>query len=360
MRQKAEPFQRTAARAGYYLPNRDETSVSPGCSWKKEWEIIPISSRSNLGTISPRPNRNFMLAYWENIPNIYFGEPENTVATRESGNPLNQVLAFSIRKLLTPLVRILLRHGVPFRTLADLAKRVYVDVASAEFGIPGRKKSDSRVSVITGLSRKEVRRVRELVEPDDMGTVARFNRAARVIGGWVRDASYHDASGEPAPLSLEGDGPTFSRLVERYSGDVPVRAILDELVRVGAVEQAEDSTVRLLTRAYVPKAGEEEKLGILGTDVGYLMGTIDHNLECGPGDAYFQRKVFYNNLPSEAVPEFKELAARHSQELLELLDGWLAERDRDANPDVEGTGRRAAGVGIYFFEEDLDGKSEKH
>ena len=257
-------------------------------------------------------------------------------------------------------MRILLRHGVPFRTFADLAKRVYVDVATAEFGIPGRKQSDSRVSVITGLSRKEVRRVRALEEPDDMGTAARFNRAARVIGGWVRDASFHDTRGEPASLSFEGDGPTFSRLVEQYSGDVPVRAILDELVRVGAVERTEDGSIRLLTRGYVPKAGEDEKLGILGTDVGYLMRTIDRNLECSPEDAYFQRKVFYNNLPNEAVPEFKELAARHSQELLETFDRWLAERDRDANPDAEGTGRRAAGVGIYFFEEDLDGKSEAH
>ena len=228
------------------------------------------------------------------------------------------------------------------------------------FAIPGRKQSDSRISVITGLSRKEVRRVKALEQPDDMGTVERFNRAARVISGWIRDPAYRQADGGPTPLSLEGDTPSFVRLVERYSGDVPVRAILDELMRVGAVERDERKRIRLVARAYVPQAGQDEKMGILGTDVGYLMNTIDHNLECTPADAYFQRKVFYNNLPTETIPEFKDLAARHSQELLELLDRWLAERDRDANPAARGTGRKAAGVGIYFFEEDLDQDGEQN
>jgi len=274
------------------------------------------------------------------------------------GKALNQSLASAIRRLLTPLVRILLRHGVPFRTFADLGKRVYVDVAATEFAIDGRKQSDSRVSVITGLSRKEVRRVKQIEQPDDMGTIERFNRAARVIGGWVKDPAYHNAAGEPAILQLEGEGTTFNNLVENYSGDVPARAILDELLRVGAITR-EDNEVSLLARAYVPRAGQEEKLGILGTDVAYLVSTIDHNLESEPEDAYYQRKVVYNNLPTESIPEFRKLAAEHSQELLELLDRWLAQRDRDMNPKSTGTGRKCAGVGVYFFQDDVD-ETPKH
>lgn len=266
---------------------------------------------------------------------------------------LNTVLAFAVRRLMRPLVRLLLRHGVPFRTFADLIKAVYVDTA-AQFAIEGRKQSDARISIITGLSRKEVRRVRQLELPHDMGTIARYNRAARVISGWVRDPAFHDDNGEPTALSLDGAGKSFSQLVERYSGDVPARAILDELHRVGAVERSEDQAIRLRVRAYVPTAAHEDKLAILGRDVAYLIDTIDHNLNCPLGDAYFQRKVFYNNLPAEAIPEFKELAARHAQQLLELLDRWLAERDRDSNPQSPGTGRRGAGVGIYYFEESPD------
>ena len=260
-------------------------------------------------------------------------------------------LSAAVLRLFRPLVRVLLRNGVSYRTFADFAKWVYVDVATKEFGIEGRKQSTSRVSVITGLSRKEVKRVRELPRPDDTASVERYNRAARVIAAWRRESNFQDAEGNAAPLLLEGTGATFSELVKRFSGDVPVRAILDELIRIGAVERLEDGRVGLLVRAYVPESSEADKLHILGTDVGYLISTIDHNLQADPMGPLFQRKVAYDNLPDEALPEFRELSAKRAQALLEKLDRWLAQRDRDVTPTVRGTGRNRAGLGIYYFEE---------
>jgi len=257
----------------------------------------------------------------------------------------------AILRILRPLIRLLLRHGVPFGTFSDLAKRVYVEVALEEFGIPGRKQTHSRVSVLTGLSRKEVLRVTRLERPDDTETSGRYHRAARVIGGWVRDGRFHDGSGNPAPLPVEGEGVTFSGLVKEYSGDVPHRAILDELLRVGAVERTADEKVRLLARAYIPVAGDEEKLEILGTDTAYLIDTIDHNLRAEPGNAFFQRKAMYDNLPDEAVEELRADLATRAEKFLEQADRRLAERDRDANPNATGTGRRRAGIGIFWFEE---------
>jgi hypothetical protein len=139
--------------------------------------------------------------------------------------------------------------------------------------------------------------------------------------------------------------------VKRYAGDVPPRAVLDELARVGCAERLADGRVRLVGRAYVPKAGSREKLAILGTDVADLVTTIDRNLAAGGGDAFFQRKVQYDNLPAEALPAFRRMSASRGQALLERLDLWLAERDRDVNPAVKGTGRHRAGLGIYYFEE---------
>ncbi len=260
-------------------------------------------------------------------------------------------LSAAVLRLFRPLVRVLLRNGVSYRTFADFAKWVYVDVATKEFGIKGRKQSISRVSVITGLSRKEVKRVRELPRPDDSASVERYNRAARVIAAWRRESKFLDAEGKTAPLPLEGPGATFSELVKRFSGDVPVRAILDELIRIGAVERLEDGRVCLLTRAYIPESSEADKLHILGTDVGHLISTIAHNLKAEPMGPLFQRKVAYDNLPDEVLPEFRELSAGAAQTLLEKLDQWLAQHDRDVSPSVKGTGRNRAGLGIYYFEE---------
>lgn len=258
----------------------------------------------------------------------------------------NQVLGAAVRKLLRPLIRLLLRSGISYGTFADWAKWVFVDVAGQEFGLPDRKQSDSRVSVLTGLTRKEVRRIRLLPAPDDQETLRGYNRAARVMGGWLRDGQFCDVDGTPVALTDDD----FAILVSRYSGDIPVRAVLDELERVGAVRYRGDH-IEPLARGYVPTADERAKLGILGSDVALLIQTIDHNLQ--GKDSRYQRKVAYDNLPDEAMEELRRMSAEHGQALLESLDRWMSQQDRDANSLVQGTGRKHAGVGVYYFEEDV-------
>src|SRR5512139_3152579 len=146
---------------------------------------------------------------------------------------ITKAIAAAVTTLLRPLVRLLLRNGISYRTFSDIAKRVYVTVAAEEFGIPGRKQSKSRISILTGLSRKEVLRVSRLPSPDDLGAVERYNRAARVVGGWVRDPRFNPGSGQPMDLPFDGEGTCFGELVRIYSGDAPSRAVLDELLRVG-------------------------------------------------------------------------------------------------------------------------------
>ena len=260
-------------------------------------------------------------------------------------------ISAAVIRLLRPLVQILLRNGVSYHTFSDLAKWVFIDVASKEFGIRGRKQSTSRVSVITGLSRKEIRRVQQLPRPDDSASTEKYNRAARVITAWRREREFVDADGEPALLPMSGSGATFSELVKRFSGDVPARAILDELIRIGAMERLDDGRLRLLAQAYVPESSKADKLHILGTDVSLLISTVDHNLNPDPTGPLFQRKVAYDNLPDEILPAFRKLSARKAQDLLQKLDRWLAQRDRDMAPTVKGKGRNRAGLGVYYFEE---------
>lgn len=264
---------------------------------------------------------------------------------------INQTLSATVIRMLVPLVRLLLRQGVSYGTFADLAKWVYVNVAMQEFGIDRRKQSTSRVSILTGLSRKEVTRVRRLPQPDDKANTERYNRAARVIAAWRREADFLDAEGQPAALPMSGRGATFSGLVHRFSGDVPARAMLDELIRSGAVEQLKDGRIHLRDRAYIPKSSEADKVHILGTDVGYLISTIDRNLRPDAPQPFFQRKVAYDNLPDEVLPQFRKLAGRKAQAFLEKIDRWLAAHDRDIDPHAAGTGRNKAGIGIYYFEE---------
>lgn len=266
----------------------------------------------------------------------------------KTSNSLSQATV----RLLAPLVRLLLRHGVAYGTFADLAKQVYVDVATKEFGLPERKQTHSRISILTGLSRKEVLRVTRLPRLDEPTAVSDYNRAARVLVGWAHDPRYADKTGSPKPLSIDGDGATFTELVRRHSGDVPARALLDELLRLGKVERTEKGEVRLTADAFVPASCDDEKIGILGTDVPFLIGTIDHNMAASPGDRFFQRKTMFDNLTEEAVERLRPEIAALAASFIKQTEKRLAENDRDISPVVSGTGRRRAGLGIFWFEDD--------
>jgi hypothetical protein len=258
----------------------------------------------------------------------------------------------ALARLLRPLFRLLLRHQVSFGAFEELAKRVYVEVALNDFGIPGKKPSISRASILSGLTRKEVQRLLASGDAAANATLdgERYNRAARVLTGWVRDSEFHDAKGHPKPLSAEGDD-GFVALVRRHSGDMPARAVLDELERVGAVRRRDDGLIELLARAYVPRSSPADKLAILGSDVADLIDTIEHNLEDDENDRRFQRKVMYQSIPASALPAFRRRSAASAQALLEKFDRWLAEHDKANPPEHPDAPRARVGVGIYYFEE---------
>jgi len=141
-------------------------------------------------------------------------------------------------------------------------------------------------------------------------------------------------------------------------GDIPVRAMLDELLRAGAVKELKDGRICLHSRSDIPQKDVVERLQALGTDTADLISTIDHNVNRNPSEPSFQRKVMYENVPVEAAKEFQAFAAAQGQKLLGAIDRWLSQRDRKVNPASKGTGRARGGLGIYHFEERLDSDQE--
>lgn len=272
----------------------------------------------------------------------------------ESSYNSQQALSLAIYKLLKPLIRVLLRHGVPFSGLAEIAKRAYVEVASKEFAVPGKRQSNSRIAILTGLTRKEIQRLLNQHNlNEDQESVNRYNRAARVVYGWVHNEAYSGKTSNEKSRASKLSPEQFNQLVKEYSGDVPPRAILDELLRVGVVRLQDNGEICLLARAYIPTRSAADKLLLLGRDVSGLISTMDNNIHGLSEQPLFQRKVFYDNLTDEAVAQVRSMLAEHGQALLEKFDRYMSEHDRDANPSVSGSGRRAVGVGLYFFEEPL-------
>ena len=246
-------------------------------------------------------------------------------------------------RILSPLVRVLLRNGIACGAIEELIRQIYVDVAFEQTSQEHRKATVSSVSAETGLSRKEVKRLRETegtAEPAEQ----KYNRAIRVISGWLNDTRYSE-NGNPRPLPVNGEAgvPSFADLVKKYSGDIPTRAMLDLLQGAGSVENDGDS-VRLIKHAYVPGNDSEEIIRILGKDTAELISTIDHNLGCDAESRWFQRKVSNTRVNAQALGEFRNFARDRSQQLLEELDNWLSHNEAPRSEDGH-----YVSLGIYYY-----------
>ncbi len=275
---------------------------------------------------------------------------------------MQDTLKKSVTKVLKPLVRLLLRHGISQAEFSDWTRQAYVDEASAHFGVDGKPPTLSRIAVVTGINRKEVKRL--LATADSAHTQpARHNRAARVVAAWMRDEEFLDAQGQPIPLAYGTPGEGFNWLVKKHSGDVPARAVLDELERTGTVNRDNADIVTLASHGYIPFASEEAMLTLFGESASDLLKTIEHNLVHEPSESRLQLSVVYDNVSNEDVTSFKSLSREGVMALLKDLDRFLASRDRDTSntPSSDSnTDRYRTGLGIYFIQDRIDEDTHNH
>lgn len=264
---------------------------------------------------------------------------------------IKSALVLASIRILKPLIRILIRNEVSHGEFVALAKRAYVDVAYEHFALPGKKMTYARVAVLTGLNRKEVVRLTKEKETGVETGKAKPNCAIRVVNGWLNDTEFLDEDGEPKPLPLQGESGSFSALVARYSGDITLGAVIDELERAGVVSRLDKQTVVLNSYGYIPADSELEKIEVLSVCAADLLGSAAHNLEHEKEDARFQRQVVYSQVPAETVKNFKKYSDKKSSALLRDYNRWLG-GDKNQPPSEFNEPTSRVGVGIYYFEDE--------
>jgi Family of unknown function (DUF6502) len=277
-----------------------------------------------------------------------------------SSSDIAQGLLRGAMEALRPIVKRLLASGVPFGMLEAQLRELVVEVAEHEFVLEGRRQTDSRVSLVTGINRKEVRRIRGRSEPSPRPPSFGRNQAAGMMSRWRADPRATDRAGRPKAIPYKAArGPSFVKLAEQVTVDLPARAILDELVRTGAVETRDDGWVVPKSDAYVPKLGRAEKLAMLAEDPADLVETMLRNIFEEIGEPLLQRRVSYDNIGAEAVIELRRQIRTAAEAFLRRIDRLLAKSDRDRNPKAPGGERRVAGLGIYYFEAPQERRSRR-
>jgi hypothetical protein len=259
----------------------------------------------------------------------------------------------AVHAILRPLVRQLIAHGVTYPAFSRLAKEVYIEIGTRHFTLSFKKQTDSRVALVTGITRKEIGQIRrgQAARPGEAMELGN-PLATRVVGRWLAGPPYAAEGGPARTLSYEtaGDTASFVDLVGEIGGDIPPRAVLDELLRVGVVTLTPRGAVRLTVPAYLPAQDVEEQLAMLGTDAAELIEAIAHNIEQPSEEAFLQRKVFYDNIGAAALPELRGTVRELGGDFASAVNRVLASYDRDRNPAAPGGARTRAVVAVYYFD----------
>ncbi len=251
----------------------------------------------------------------------------------EGQAPLLKAVAWLCR----PLVRLLIEKGIGYPQLRDLLKRLYVEVADASFRLDGKPPTDSRIHILTGLHRKDIRRLRS-GEAGDADTAARTSTlGAAIVSRWLGLPDYRDADGRPRclPRSSDAGSPAFDTLVAEVSKDVRPRAILDELLRQGVVTLDDSGAICLQQSAFVPAADFGEQAFFMGRNVHDHLASCVHNL-LSPDAPMLERSVYFAHLSEDSVQRLRELAEERAEALLTTLnEHGLALQKADAGkPDA--------------------------
>lgn len=253
-----------------------------------------------------------------------------------------------------PLARLLLRAGITYRQFDKVAKRAFVREAMTENESRGRATNTSRVAVKTGLSRKDVKRVR-----DSLGIIERVDvepatdqsgPPSRVLHAWHVDERFVDEAGNPRVLEFQNEASGFSALVRAVAGDVPPGAVRAELRRAGAIVELEDGSLQAVKRYYVPGNVDEKAITVMSGMVFPMTAGVAHNSDpARESEGFIQRFAFSDSLDPSVIPDFRRWSRIQATKFIEAMDDWLAKHETQQTLD----GREApttAGIGVFYYE----------
>ena len=273
---------------------------------------------------------------------------ETTVVGLKTASRASISLTAACLRLLRPLARIMLRHGLSTYDFSRIANIAFVRAAGDILREQGKPVSFSRVSAITGLHRHVVSDIVNSPEvgPTDPSTEKdyRRNRLSRVLTGWFESPIYTDGEGRPLVLEVDGPEPSFASLVRAFSGDIYPRIILDELIEVGAVRIQKDGGIRAVTRRYTTGGAEPAAIQQLGSTARDVLRTLEHNLGTPPERRLYDDTVVSVSLDKAALPLFRRLLRQRGAAFLEDIEGWVAEHEKPDAPDSV-----RAGVMVQMF-----------
>lgn len=257
-------------------------------------------------------------------------------------------LQIATMSFMRSVARFLLRSGVDYQEFALIAKKAFVDTAIEDYGVRGRPTNISRVALLTGLTRKEVRSIRDWVTDSSIEKPDSRSLPAEVLHLWYTSPAYLDEAGDPIDLPFSGPCPSFETLVRDCARDIPHGAVRAELRRINAVDEIADGYLRVLKRDAIPVEPDEKLIVGLETGLIPLARTLAYNVST-VGRSRFQRAVAVPFLSAKAFDTAEEQIEKKLVLVTEDLDDFLVQYEVDENEEDRLAG---VGIGVYYYREE--------
>ena len=251
-------------------------------------------------------------------------------------------------RLMRPIARLLLATGMSFDEFDRVCRLAFIQVASEDFGIRGRKTNTARISAMTGIPRKEVARLRDSELQESADLRAGISPITDIMRTWATDEQYLDPKGTPLPLHKYKGDVSFDSLVGSVAADLTSGAVRKELLRLGAVEEDSHGFIYLTRRVLIPDTVDENLITAISMRLAGMAETIAHNI-CGRkrGSAgRFERGVESRPLDEAEVVIMRAIVRARLEGITEEFDELLC-----SGPASQSDGpRRRVSVGFYYFE----------
>ncbi len=273
---------------------------------------------------------------------------------------MREALLGCLAHMLRPVIRFCLRRSLSIQDLIEISKIIMVQIASEELTRAGSEPNISRLSVATGLRRREVTRLQKSEE-----NIPKTDRSVltKVIGQWLQDKRFSNRSGKPKELTISGDSNEFSKLVDIITKDVKPGAVLSELERVGAIEYVQKGDtilgIRLLDTAYVPRKKPEEGFSMLSADAEDLMLAVEENVFKSPKYKNLHATTEFDNIPKKYDTEIKQWMLKEGVTFHNRVRKYLSKFDLDFKDKNDSNDKRQSKIRVVLGTFSRVSKTEK-
>jgi hypothetical protein len=263
---------------------------------------------------------------------------------------LPEALLKALVRLLRPLVRLLIRSRLSFPAFAESLRTLYVQVAIEEVARQGAV-TDSRVSLLTGVHRKEIRRLREQVEELEIPAVVTVT--SQILAQWLGQPAYADKAGHPRVLprvAAAGEA-SFEALVRSVTTDVRPRAVLDDWIDQGLARLDNHGRVILNSETFLPRPGSEAQLYYFTRNLRDHIAAASDNITAQQ-PRFLERAAHYDRLPPEVAARLEASGREAATRMLVELNRQALEALAESGEVPAGAPTRRLNLGVYLYVED--------